>query len=118
MLEEIMDISNASIEDIKGFFDYGFISHRDLEDELKKRKLFLNTHGEIIPIDGLYEDIKKALFLFYNGDIDAEGFNELFGDYPSEVFSRTHDLVVTDLVKERDAFVPIKKKRWEILDFS
>ena len=118
VIEEIMDISNASIEDIKGFFDYGFISHKDLEEELKKRKLFLNTHGEIIPIDGLYEDIKKALFLLRDGEIDLEGFMKLFGDHPSEVFSKTHDLVVSDLINDGYSDDPIKKKRWEILDFS
>ena len=114
-----IDISNALTEELKGFFDYGFISHKDLEEELKKRKLFLNIHGEIIPIDGLYEDIKKALFLLRDGEIDLEGFMGLFRDYPHEVFSKTHDLVVRDLIKkfEKEEDEPIKK-RWEILDFS
>jgi hypothetical protein len=113
-----IDTSSLKIDDLNDMFSYGIISYKDLEEELKKRKLFLNTHGEIIPIDGLYEDIKKALVLLRDGEIDVKGFTELFGNYPAEVFFRTHDLVVSDLINDIDVEEPIKKKRWEILDFS
>jgi len=113
-----IDTSLLKIEDLNNMFSYGIIAYKDLEEELEKRKLFLNIHGETIPIDGLYEDIKKALFLFRDGEIDLKGFMDLFGDYPAEVFSRTHDLVVRDLINDKDTEEPIRKKRWEILDFS
>jgi hypothetical protein len=113
-----IDTSSLRIEDLKDMFSYGIISYKDLAEELKKRKLFLNTHGEIIPIDGLYEEIKKALILLRDGEIDVKGFTELFGNYPAEVFFKIHDLVVEDLANESNAEEPIKKKRWEILDFS
>ncbi len=113
-----MGTSSLKIEDLTDMFSYGIISHKELEEELKKRKLFLNTHGEITPIDGLYEEIKKALVLLRDGEIDVKEFTELFGNYPSEVFFKVHDLVVSDLINDNDDEETIRKKRWEILDFS
>ena len=62
-----IDISHASLLELKGFFNYGFISYKDLEEELKKRKCILDVHGEVISLDDLYEEIKKAMLLFADG---------------------------------------------------
>ena len=113
-----IDISNASTEDLKGFFDYGFITHKDLEEELKKRKFILDIHGEIMSLDDIHKEVKKEMLLFADGEIGLKDFQERIGDLPADIFFPIYNAVLLELAEEISEAEPIKKKRWEILDFS
>ncbi len=47
-----MDLSVRTEEELKSLLAFGFISYRDLEDELKKRSLCMDIHGDIRYQDG------------------------------------------------------------------
>lgn len=113
-----IDTSTLKIEDLTDMFSYGIISHKDLEEELKKRKFILDVHGEIISGDSMYEEVKRELLRHIDGEISFKDFQRNFGDFPSQIFSPIYDAVLLEITEGLVKDDPIKKKRWEILDFN
>ncbi len=85
---------------------------------MEKRKLFLNIHGEIQPCDSMYEEVKRELLRYIAGEISFKDFQGYFGDFPSNIFSPIYDAVFLEISEGVVEDEPIKKKRWEILDFN
>ena len=46
-----IDTSKVTTAQLKDLFGYGYVSYKELEEELIKRNCFLNVHGEIVSKD-------------------------------------------------------------------